>query len=255
MVLPAAARGVTMTALAFAFAPHHAPSIDPGYIVFGVLGVFGAAFLAVIVFIVIAIVRAPAAIAKADRAQEAKWAPYAAARGLRVLPGSGSLFNHVPVRISGLAGGVTVTIDTYVETSGGSTGATTMGPGGAPIVNHTDSKSTTYTRVKAEALAPIAVSSRIYREHLFSGLGKLLGVQDVQIGYPAFDEAFVVKADDEARVRMLLREAPCRALLAFPKSFLLEYERGALSFRWEGNEEDPRVLDAAIAVAAAFCGH
>src|SRR5262249_52256557 len=40
---------------------------------------------------------------------------------------------------------------------------------------------------------------RVYEEHLFSGIGKALGFQDVEVGDAAFDAADVVKADNRAR--------------------------------------------------------
>lgn len=41
----------------------------------------------------------------------------------------------------------------------------------------------------------------IYRKGFFSGVGRLLGMQDVEIGDPAFDNAFVIKGSDEGKLR------------------------------------------------------
>ena len=37
-------------------------------------------------------------------------------------------------------------------------------------------------------------------------MGKLLGMQDVEIGDPAFDDAFVIKGGDEQKLRKLLAD-------------------------------------------------
>ena len=37
----------------------------------------------------------------------------------------------------------------------------------------------------------------VYRKTVFSGIGKLFGMQDIEIGDPPFDDSFIVKATDE----------------------------------------------------------
>ena len=53
----------------------------------------------------------------------------------------------------------------------------------------------------------------IYRKSIFSGLGKLLGMQDVEVGYPEFDEAFIIKGNDEAKLRALFANDHIRQLI------------------------------------------
>ena len=53
----------------------------------------------------------------------------------------------------------------------------------------------------------------IYRTGIFSGLGKWLGMQDVDVGYPEFDEAFVIKGNDEAKLRALFANPRIRQLI------------------------------------------
>ena len=53
----------------------------------------------------------------------------------------------------------------------------------------------------------------IYRKSVFSGLGKLLGMQDIEIGDPEFDEAFIIKGNNEPRVQHLFADARLRALV------------------------------------------
>ena len=44
----------------------------------------------------------------------------------------------------------------------------------------------------------------IYCESIISKIGKALGMKDIQIGNPLFDEAFVIKARDEMILRNFL---------------------------------------------------
>src|SRR5947199_210805 len=67
----------------------------------------------------------------------------------------------------------TVTLDTHVVSNG--------------------ETSTTYTRMRAPYVNPDGFRFTIYRKGFFSDLGKLLGMQDIEVGDPEFDEAFILK--------------------------------------------------------------
>ena len=71
-----------------------------------------------------------------------------------------------------------------------------------------------YTRMRAPFVNPTGFRFTVYRATAFSGLGKLLGMQDVEIGDPPFDRDFIVKANDETRVRTLLTSQRLRELIA-----------------------------------------
>jgi hypothetical protein len=53
----------------------------------------------------------------------------------------------------------------------------------------------------------------IYRKSIFSGLGKWLGMQDITVGDPFFDDEFIVQGNDEAHVRRLLAVPRLRYLI------------------------------------------
>ena len=55
----------------------------------------------------------------------------------------------------------------------------------------------TYTRMRAPYVNPEGFRFTIYRKGFFSDLGKLLGMQDIEVGDPEFDEAFIIKGNDE----------------------------------------------------------
>jgi hypothetical protein len=88
----------------------------------------------------------------------------------------------------------TVTLDTYAVSTGKAT-----------IV---------FTRMRAPFVNPDGFRFTVYRKGFFSDLGKLLGMQDIEIGEPRFDADFIVKGSDETRVRALLSNARIRDLIA-----------------------------------------
>lgn len=88
----------------------------------------------------------------------------------------------------------TVTLDQYVV----STGEVTI----------------PYTRFRAPFVNPSGFRFRIYRRSRLSGLGKMMGVQDIEIGDAAFDEAFIIQGNDAAKVRLLFASRRIRELVA-----------------------------------------
>jgi len=71
----------------------------------------------------------------------------------------------------------TITLDTYTVSTGKS--------------------SVTYTRMRAPYVNPEGFRFTIYRKSIFSDLGKFLGMQDIEVSDPDFDEAFIIKGGTE----------------------------------------------------------
>lgn len=70
---------------------------------------------------------------------------------------------------------------------------------------------------EASAASPVALGDlTVTSENALSRLGRSLGAQDLELGDPAFDRAFVVRASDPSTARRVLgpiaREALCGAL-------------------------------------------
>jgi hypothetical protein len=96
----------------------------------------------------------------------------------------------------------TVTLDTYTVSTG-----------------HTSSS---YTRLRAPYVNARGFRFTIYRRGPFSDIGKWLGGQDVEVGDPEFDRAFIVKATDEFTVRNLLSKPRLRELISAQKTIRFE---------------------------------
>jgi hypothetical protein len=62
----------------------------------------------------------------------------------------------------------------------------------------------------------------LHEESFFDDLGKFFGMQDVEIGYPEFDARIIVKTNDEARVRTMLKDNQTRTVLQTLKDFTFE---------------------------------
>jgi hypothetical protein len=72
---------------------------------------------------------------------------------------------------------------------------------------------TPVTRLRAPYVNPEGFRFTVYRKSLFSDLGKLLGMQDIEVGDPEFDEAFIIKGNDEDRVRLLFSDPKVRQMI------------------------------------------
>lgn len=77
----------------------------------------------------------------------------------------------------------------------------------------TGKSSTTYTRMRAPFVNLENFYFKIYRSGMFSELGKLLGMEDINIGYDEFDEDFVIKSNSEEKVRKLFSNERIRTLI------------------------------------------
>ena len=88
----------------------------------------------------------------------------------------------------------TITLDTYVVSTGKAT-----------IV---------YTRLRAPYVNPDGFRFTAYRKGLFSGIGKWFGMQDIEIGDAAFDQDFILKSNQELKMRELLAIPRIRELIS-----------------------------------------
>jgi hypothetical protein len=86
-----------------------------------------------------------------------------------------------------------ITLDTYTVSSGES--------------------STTYTRIRAPYVNPDGFRFTIYRKSIFSGIGKLFGMQDIEIGDSLFDDEFIIQGTHPDLVERLLANVNIRQLI------------------------------------------
>ena len=98
-----------------------------------------------------------------------------------------------------------------------------------------------FTRMRAPFVSRDGFRFRIYRKDLFSGLGKGLGMQDIEVGHSArFDDDFIIQGNDEPKVRALFANPEIRALIQEQPKIRLELkdDEGLFSTRFpEGVDE------------------
>ena len=82
---------------------------------------------------------------------------------------------------------------------------------------HTGKVTIVYTRMRAPYVNPDGFRFRVYRRGFFSDVGKLFGMQDVEIGPPDFDADFIVKGNDEGKLRQLFASPRIRELIGAQK--------------------------------------
>jgi hypothetical protein len=78
---------------------------------------------------------------------------------------------------------------------------------------HTGKSSVTYTRMRAPFINKDGFRFNIYRKSIFSWLGRLLGVKDIEIGDSFFDEQFIIQGKPENLVQRLLMNSEIKRLI------------------------------------------
>ena len=90
---------------------------------------------------------------------------------------------------------------------------TTSGDWIITLDTYSDDDMSTYTRLRAPYVNSEGLFFTIYRAGLFDRLGKLLGMRNIEIGYPRFDRQYVIKGNSERRVRKFLENDRIRELI------------------------------------------
>jgi hypothetical protein len=70
-----------------------------------------------------------------------------------------------------------------------------------------------YTRFRAPYVNPANFRFSIYKKSFFSGIAKFMGMQDVEVGHPEFDDRFIIKGKDDGKLRRLFENASLRQTL------------------------------------------
>jgi len=77
----------------------------------------------------------------------------------------------------------------------------------------TGRSSITHTRMRAPFVNLDNFYFMIYRSGVFSEMGKLLGMKDISIGYKEFDDTFVIKSNNEEKIKLLFANEGIRSLM------------------------------------------
>ncbi len=80
----------------------------------------------------------------------------------------------------------------------------------------------TYTRIRAPYVNKDGIRFKIYKSGIFSGIGAAIGMQDIIVGNPEFDKAFVIKGNNEEKIKQLFKNPVLQKLMLEQPHFHLE---------------------------------
>jgi hypothetical protein len=134
------------------------------------------------------------------------WRQFCAQTGSTYVPGGFAKTD----KIEATHGPWTVTLDTFVVSSGKS--------------------AVIFTRMRAPYVNPDGFRFTAYRKGIFTEIGKWLGMQDVTVGHDEFDRDFVIKGNDEQKLRRLFSSQKIRDLISAQPDihFSVEDDEGKL---------------------------
>jgi len=126
-----------------------------------------------------------------------------------------------------------------------------VGPSWQIILDlHTEGgeNSTTYTRLRAPFVSRDGFRFRIYRKSIFTGLGKMLGMQDIEIGDSFFDDEFVIQSARPAQVKRLLDNVRIRNELSAQRRVLFQVKdnEGFFGPSFPGNVDELLFLSMGV---------
>jgi len=78
---------------------------------------------------------------------------------------------------------------------------------------HTGKSTIVYTRMRAPYVNHDGFRFNIYRRNIFSGIGKIFGMKDIEVGDAFFDDQFIIQGEPEHLVRSLLTNGMIRQLI------------------------------------------
>ncbi|RMG54316.1 MAG: DUF3137 domain-containing protein [Bacteroidetes bacterium] len=145
----------------------------------------------------------------------------------------------------------------YVPGKGGKRDAIHLRQGQWPIMIDTfrRPKRPVYTRIRALYVNRDSFTFRIYRRQFGSNLRKLAGMQDVVVGYPDFDDDFIIQGNDTRKLKQLFAHPDLRRIIHWQPEIFLEnnpdpgwmldtWREGMseLRFQVKGVIKDPRRL-------------
>ena len=119
----------------------------------------------------------------------------------------------------------------------------------------------TYTRMRAPYVNKDGFRFRIFRKGFFSELGKLFGMQDVEVGHPWFDEEFIIQGNHVDKLRLLFADPSIRQLIEAQPAIRLEVKddegwfgahfprgRGRAAFPGSRHHQGHRAAEIAVRV-------
>lgn len=156
--------------------------------------------------------------------KEEIWRQFAAETGASFVPGGFWKGD----KIEATHGPWTVVLDTFAVSTGKAT--------------------VVYTRMRAPYVSPDGFHFTVYRQGIFSEVGKWFGMQDVTVGFEDFDRDFVIKGNDEEKLRRMFSSQKIRELIAAQPDihFSVEDDDGAWTKMFPAGVDELRFQVAGV---------
>lgn len=78
-----------------------------------------------------------------------------------------------------------------------------------------------FTRIRAPYVNRDDFVFKVFRKQFFHGIGKLFGMQDSEVGFPAFDDAFIIQGNDTHKLKMLFDHEDIRDIMHLQPNILM----------------------------------
>jgi len=104
----------------------------------------------------------------------------------------------------------------------------------------TGKSSVTYTRMRAPFINSNSFFFKIYKSGLFSDIGKVFGMQDIEVGYEEFDNNYIIQGNQEDLVVKLFSNPKIRDLITVQPRISLEIknDEGFWGPKFNDNESE-----------------
>lgn len=99
-----------------------------------------------------------------------------------------------------------------------------------------------FTRIRAPYVNRDDFIFKICRENFAHRIGKVLGMKDIEVGHPSFDQDFIIQGSDERKLQMMFANPYIRELISYQPKILLQLRREAPLFQKTRFPEDVNEL-------------
>ena len=159
------------------------------------------------------------------------WEELAARVGLSFAPGN---WLGLGMSISGTYRSQYITLDKFTRSTG--------------------KNSTTYTRIVLRLSQPTQLELLIYTEGIFSKIGKLFGMKEIQTGDEVIDQRYIIKGQPEPMIASLLQSYDLRQKLVEAPALHIKVQGQEIYYEKRGFNKDENSLIALFDLLASLAG-
>lgn len=122
------------------------------------------------------------------------------------------------------------------------------------FTRRTGKNSTTYTRIVLLLREPAGLEMTLNTEGLFSRVGKLLGMQDIQTGDEALDQRYIIKGQPQNLVMSVLQSFDLRQRLLEAPSLYIQVKGQQVYYEKRGFDHNENNLIALFDLMTSLAG-